>query len=773
MRPKSVPTKCISFLPPAIIQKNLFLGLCLLFIAWLPQKVVVAQSPEDMLREGTILFNRQMYGEAEDVYRKLINLHPKYEAAYERLAYSLYLQDNKMQEANEVYKKLLQVNPDSLAAYYGIQDTSPRRDISEIDREKNLNSDQAMEFLKLADDAEQKGDYLKAIQYYQVSVIASEYSYYFGLTSLYNLSRLYLKHGYFDALLIMHEQWIARNPPSNYPSFYGYEPFYYGVALSHFNRHAEAEKILQDKIASLSKLFNFLGKESDASNPIEDDISMLYKYLQRSLIEQGKIERALEIAEQSRVRGLVDVLIRRFFRDDFPIVKSPHPNIAVEGSGKQAEAVGKLPTLTINEIRNVVKRHNSTVVYYSIIPSSKDRSKELYIWVIQPSGELTFQKQLLSSSISDSLASFIEDTKERILQRGEAPVQSLSIQDLKEGDLIKTIDHEDYPTLNPYRILSIDLENQNIHVENVENKVDFIIDFSQVRQKVQYRAGRYKHLQELYNILIRPIQQHLPDSPDENIIFIPQDELSSIPFAALQDEYDRFLIERHTISTAPALQILDLTNKRKQQVQGKSSQVLVVGNPSMPTLPGSSEPLSQLPAAQEEASAIGELWETHPFIGKDATKANVISRIPQARIMHFATHGILNNQNGINSFLALTPSHDNNGFLTAEEIFKLQFQFESNVELAILSACNTGLGTPSTDGIIGLARAMIATGTPSVLISLWSLPDAPTADLMIEFHRQIQQNSNNAQAIRQAMLKTIETNPDPRDWAGFTLVGQP
>ncbi|MCA1994035.1 MAG: CHAT domain-containing protein, partial [Coleofasciculus sp. S288] len=58
------------------------------------------------------------------------------------------------------------------------------------------------------------------------------------------------------------------------------------------------------------------------------------------------------------------------------------------------------------------------------------------------------------------------------------------------------------------------------------------------------------------------------------------------------------------------------------------------------------------------------------------------------------------------------------------------------------------------------------------IVSLWSVPDAPTADLMSEFYRQWQQNPDKAQALRQAMLITMQTHPNPRSWAAFTLIGE-
>ncbi|MFN9818576.1 MAG: CHAT domain-containing protein, partial [Pseudanabaena sp.] len=93
-------------------------------------------------------------------------------------------------------------------------------------------------------------------------------------------------------------------------------------------------------------------------------------------------------------------------------------------------------------------------------------------------------------------------------------------------------------------------------------------------------------------------------------------------------------------------------------------------------------------------------------------------------------------------------------------------------ELVVLSACNTGRGKITGDGVIGLSRSLISAGVPSIIVSLWSVPDAPTAELMSDFYTLLEQNPDKAQALRQAMLKTMKTHPDPRDWAAFTLIGE-
>jgi CHAT domain-containing protein len=180
--------------------------------------------------------------------------------------------------------------------------------------------------------------------------------------------------------------------------------------------------------------------------------------------------------------------------------------------------------------------------------------------------------------------------------------------------------------------------------------------------------------------------------------------------------------------------------------------------------------LSSLPDAEQEAKAIGSLLNTKALIGNLATKISIVQQMPQARIIHLATHGLMDNKHGLNSAIALAPSGQDNGLLTAEEILHLKL----NASLVVLSACNTGRGQITGDGVIGLSRSFIGAGVSSVIVSLWSVPDSPTASLMTEFYRLLQQkpSPDKAQALRQAMLATMKQHPNPRDWAAFTLIGE-
>ena len=144
----------------------------------------------------------------------------------------------------------------------------------------------------------------------------------------------------------------------------------------------------------------------------------------------------------------------------------------------------------------------------------------------------------------------------------------------------------------------------------------------------------------------------------------------------------------------------------------------------------------------------------------------------QARIIHLATHGSFDDVRGLGSAIALAPSDRDNGLLTAEEILDLNL----NAELVVLSACDTGRGRLTGDGVIGLSRSFISAGVPSVIVSLWAIPDSPTAKLMTKFYENLKQNSDKAQALRQAMLEMLENKEKekshPRNWAAFTLIGE-
>lgn len=370
---------------------------------------------------------------------------------------------------------------------------------------------------------------------------------------------------------------------------------------------------------------------------------------------------------------------------------------------------------TLQQIQQIAKEQNGTLVEYSIL-----WAKILLIWVIKPTGEIAFRQvdlKPLLQEFNKSLEDLVAIARQSIGVRGTRFVDS-------DGN---------------------DSDNEIIQ-------------------------GNNKQLQQLYQILIEPITEFLPKDADERVIFIPQNSLFLVPFPALQDASGKYLIEQHTILTAPSIQVLEITRQHQQRVQKMELQdVLVVGNPTMP--PFKSHQLIPLPGAEREARQIAPLLNTEAFIGDEATKVAIVERMPTARIIHLATHGLLNDADELKvpGAIALAPSGTDDGWLTATEIMNLKML---KAELVVLSACNTGQGRLTGDGVIGLSRSFISRGVPSVIASLWSVPDAPTASFMVEFYQNLQRGLDKAQALRQAMLTIKEKHPNPLNWAAFTLIGE-
>jgi CHAT domain-containing protein len=166
------------------------------------------------------------------------------------------------------------------------------------------------------------------------------------------------------------------------------------------------------------------------------------------------------------------------------------------------------------------------------------------------------------------------------------------------------------------------------------------------------------------------------------------------------------------------------------------------------------------------------------LIEDEALESTIVKQMPQADLIHLATHGLIDELQYLDMVvpgaIALAPEVEYqgdfsapDGLLTANEILDLDLQ----ADLVVLSACNTGKGNITGDGVIGLSRSFMAAGVPNVIVSLWAVPDAPTADLMVAFYNALQQNPDKAAALRQAMLSTMKIYDDPTDWAAFVLMG--
>ena len=189
--------------------------------------------------------------------------------------------------------------------------------------------------------------------------------------------------------------------------------------------------------------------------------------------------------------------------------------------------------------------------------------------------------------------------------------------------------------------------------------------------------------------------------------------------------------------------------------------------------------LSRLAFSRREASAImaiakpGTSMEALDF---DASRETALSvQLSQYRIVHFATHGLLDNEHPELSGLVLTlvdpEGKPRNGFIDLEDVYNLTLPSD----LVVLSACETGLGKEiSGEGLVGLTRGFMYAGASRVVASLWKVDDVATSELMAEFYKGILQSGlPPAAALRRAQMEIQKQKrwADPYYWAAFTLQG--
>jgi CHAT domain-containing protein/tetratricopeptide (TPR) repeat protein len=191
-------------------------------------------------------------------------------------------------------------------------------------------------------------------------------------------------------------------------------------------------------------------------------------------------------------------------------------------------------------------------------------------------------------------------------------------------------------------------------------------------------------------------------------------------------------------------------------------------------------PLARLAGTRAEADQIAKLarasgTQADVWLDLDASEDNVDARdISKYRILHVATHGLLNAERPqfTGLVLSLVGNKNEDGFLRTDEVFNLKL----GSPLVMLSACETGLGKEKRgEGVMGLTRAFMYAGAPTVGVSLWSVADKSTADLMTDFYKRLlaSQTASPATAMRDAQLAMIagKKYSAPFYWAPFVLVG--
>lgn len=261
------------------------------------------------------------------------------------------------------------------------------------------------------------------------------------------------------------------------------------------------------------------------------------------------------------------------------------------------------------------------------------------------------------------------------------------------------------------------------------------------------------YLAQLYDLLFAPVQAHVGS---RRVVFVPHRALYYAPLHALFDvARGQYVIERHEISYTPSAGVFAhqaslATGGERRPLQ----RAVLLGAPD-----------EHIPHVRDEVTALRSLFTASTvLLDEQATQAALREHAPQADVIHLACHGYFRADNPLFSSLRLAD-----GWLTVRDAY----HFDLDCQLVTLSACETGVNTIAPgDELMGLARGFFLAGAPSLLVSLWTVDDAATAELMHEFYARLLASDRPAAAFRHAQLVLLQRRPHPYFWSPFILMGR-
>ena len=277
-----------------------------------------------------------------------------------------------------------------------------------------------------------------------------------------------------------------------------------------------------------------------------------------------------------------------------------------------------------------------------------------------------------------------------------------------------------------------------------------------------------KSLQTFYNVVIDPIRDLLRG---DEVVIVPQGPLCLAPYAAFMDLKLKYLSETFRIRLLPSLSSLRLIQNCPADWHSKTG-ALLVGDPWVREVVYEGEPLDQLIWAKREVQMIGEILQTEPLVGKQATKDEVLKRISSVALVHIAAHGKMETGE-----IALAPNTTRSSvnlaredyLLTMKDVLKAQIR----ARLVVLSCCHSARGEVKSEGVVGIARAFLGAGARAVLVSLWAIDDKATMEFMKVFYQELVHGRSASEALNKAMKSMRESDDFSavRYWAPFVLIG--
>lgn len=291
----------------------------------------------------------------------------------------------------------------------------------------------------------------------------------------------------------------------------------------------------------------------------------------------------------------------------------------------------------------------------------------------------------------------------------------------------------------------------------------------------------------LFSLLMLP----KPTGSSQKLIIVPDDFLAQFNFATLLSEDPKgnnyaelpYLGNKYTISYTYSASFLGNPD-RKSAGGNFAGFAPSYDNNDYSAIDSVEHPMTALamrsgylplPGATQEVNIISKLMRGTSWLDEEATETNFKKHSGDYDVLHLAMHSLLNDDEPRYSELLFNHRNDkeNDGYLTISEIYNLKL----NAQLVVLSACSSGFGKiQNGEGPISLSRAFSYAGCPSVVMTLWKVPDVITTNIMQNFYENLTEGLGKDEALRAAQQKFLRENTDPLYrhpyyWAGFVVIG--
>ena len=465
---------------------------------------------------------------------------------------------------------------------------------------------------------------------------------------------------------------------------------------------------LHESIQKCEEMHDFLRVKDQFKISFFDEHVSPYLLLCRLLIATGSYYEALYVAELGRSRALADILSDKY-------------SVEKEVSVNPQSWIG---------IENIMDKNSlSSCLYVSCFGDN------MYFWILKPNKSVVFRQTKLKES-ADQVFGNEKIGGSRELRQEQCEDRSLFSS--YESSLAKCHAPQEGCTAT-LRLVEEDKDTPS--------------------------------LGDGYNLIVTPIADLL-EEPE--IIIIPDPLLYRIPFAALTNdkvkEETKYLSDTQRIRIVPSLTTLKLIQHSSDDYHSETG-ALIVGDPQVRDVyyQGELLRLEQLPGARKEAQMIGRLLGVKPLVGNHARKQRVLEKMPSVSLIHLAAHG-----DAERGEIALSPissfgtPHGEDYLLTMAEISQVSL----TAKLVVLSCCHSASGQIRAEGVVGIARAFLASGARAVLAALWAIEDKATMEFMKCFYEHLVHGESASESLHQAMKWMRENNfSDVRLWAPFMLIG--